>query len=137
MTEGKTIYFCPKCQATLNPNVKIILSSRKGDVHGLILMSPRPGEYDAIAAGELMLANGDRVDFYCPLCRADLTSRVDDNLAELGMRTTDGAEGRVDFSRVYGEHATYLVMRGEVRRYGSHADQYTGRNFFGEWGEGS
>ncbi|GAB4376199.1 MAG: hypothetical protein Kow0062_16150 [Acidobacteriota bacterium] len=131
----RTLYYCPKCQATLNPNVKIILSARKGTRQGLVLLSPRPGEYDAIAAEELALEPGDKVEFFCPLCRADLTSRADDNLAELGYRGDRGEEGRVDFSRIFGEHATYFVSKGEVRSFGAHASHYSDANFFGEWGD--
>ncbi len=132
MNESKTGFYCPHCQATLNPNIKIILSARKGDAKGIVLLSPRPGEYAAIAAPELGLETGDRVDFHCPLCGASLTSRLDDNLAELGYRGPDGEQGRIDFSRIYGEHATYIVLHGEVRTFGAHASAYQKINFFGE-----
>ena len=131
----KDRFYCPHCHATLNPNVKIILSAAQGGHHGLILLDPKPGIYESIAADELQLAAGDRVDFQCPICRHGLTSRVDENLAELGLKDREGREGRVDFSRVYGEHATYIVVSGEVRSYGEHAGQYQPGNFFGESAE--
>jgi hypothetical protein len=128
----KSLYFCPKCQATLNPNVKVVLSARKEGHAGLVLLNPKPGIYEPIVADDLNLETGEKVDFYCPICHEVLTSRADDNLAELGFRDAEGEEGRVDFSRIFGEHATYIVMKGQVRAYGEQSSRYGGGNFFGE-----
>jgi hypothetical protein len=127
----KRIYFCPYCGATLNPSVKVILSAATPRGSGLILLSPQPGNYVAIGADELALQQGDLVEFRCPVCRAGLTSRVNAKFAEIGFRMTNGVEGRVDFSRRYGEHATFFVTHEEVRSYGEDAGTYAGFNFFG------
>jgi len=127
----KRIYFCPACGATLNPNVKIILAASREGASGLLLFSPQPGNYEVIAPDELPLRPGDRLDFRCPVCGKSLTSRANENLAELGFRLSNGTEGRVHFARRYGEHATFYITTEEVRSYGENADAYSNLNFFG------
>lgn len=127
----KRIYFCPACGATLNPGVKVILAVRKQQAQGLILLSPQPGNYEVIAADELGLRPGDRIALHCPVCQKDLASRVNQNLTEIGFRMSNGTEGRVNFSRRYGERATFFITTEEVRSYGEDADAYTNLNFFG------
>ncbi len=129
----KRTYSCPQCRATLNPNVKVILLATNRGRTGLVLLDPQPGNYEVLKAPELEFEEGDRVEFRCPVCRAALQSAASENLAELLFRDEEGNEGRVDFSRVYGEHATYLVTREEVLSFGEDASQYRG-NFFGEAG---
>lgn len=127
----KRTYACPKCDGILNPNVKVILRATKGRKTALILLSPRPGNYDVIGAESLGIVRGDRVSFSCPLCEADLRSPANQNLVELTFHDDGGASGRVDFSRVFGEHATYVVTRERVRAYGEDAETYGNVNFFG------
>jgi len=129
----KRTYSCPRCRATLNPNVKVILLATNRGRTGLVLLDPQPGNYEVLRAPELELEEGDRVEFRCPVCRATLESAASENLAELLFRDEEGNEGRVDFSRIYGEHATYLVTREEVLSFGEDAGHYRG-NFFGETG---
>lgn len=128
----KRAYFCPDCRANLNPNVKIILTMVKGDRRGLALLSPQPGNYDMIRPKDLVLPPGELIEIRCPVCHADLTSKVDPNLARIGFERTDGTRGWVDFSRVSGEHATFFVTSEAVHSYGKNAEVYGGVNFFGE-----
>jgi len=44
----KRMYSCLKCKATLNPNVKLILTMAKDRRRSLILLSPQPGNYSVI-----------------------------------------------------------------------------------------
>lgn len=127
----KRIYFCPACGATLNPNVKIILTARKGPKQGLVLFSPQPGNYQAIVADDLALTPGDLVEFACPVCQAALKSGFGAYHAEIGFRLSSGTTGRVHFSRKYGEHATYFVTDESVQSYGEHAMEGESMNFFG------
>lgn len=127
----KREYYCPHCEGTLNPNVKIVLLISHGDQKGLILASPHPGNYELVVPEELNLHKGDVVTIECPVCRADLQSNADEMLAKIGFRDPTGASGHVDFSRIFGEHATYFVTEETVQSYGEHAEQYHGRNFFG------
>lgn len=127
----KTRFSCPHCGATLNPNVKVVLLAQRSGKRGLVLLDPKPGVYDPIPAEELGLSDGDRVDFACPACHAALVSTVDENLSVLEFRDEEGRDGRVAFSRICGEHATYVLVDEEVKTYGEHADARGGGNFFG------
>jgi hypothetical protein len=131
----KRTYFCPKCRATLNPSVKLILTMAKGRRRSLILLSPKPGDYSVILPGDFTLRDGDEVEFFCPVCGASLRSEASAHLTELGFRLEDGTKGRVNFSRKFGEHATYFVTREQVRSYGENAAIYGDANFFGAGGE--
>ena len=127
------LYFCPRCNATLNPNNKIIIAAANGQRHGLILFSPQPGDYEAIVADDLGLRDGDLVEMRCPVCSAVLTSEIDARMATITFKNHDtGAEGMVNFSRRFGEHATYFVTNEEIESYGDDAAAYAKMNFFGE-----
>ncbi|MBU0551929.1 hypothetical protein KJ940_10605 [Myxococcota bacterium] len=123
-------YFCPHCKAILNPNIKVVLAVQAHGQRGLILLSAQPGDYEVIVAPAFQLNEGDDVDFFCPVCQASLRCPQDSHLAELGFRSING-EGRVEFSRVYGEHATYFVTKEEISSFGESADLYGHVNFFG------
>jgi predicted RNA-binding Zn-ribbon protein involved in translation (DUF1610 family) len=131
----KRTYFCPKCKATLNPNVKIILTMAKGKRRNLILLSPRPGDYSVIIPPDVSLRHGDEVEFLCPACGMSLRSEANPHLAEIGFQLEDGTRGRVDFSRRRGERATYFVTKERVRAYGEDAAAYGAANFFGAGGD--
>ncbi|RJO65531.1 MAG: hypothetical protein C4523_15885 [Myxococcales bacterium] len=125
-------YYCLKCRANLNPNVKIALVVVNGDRKALALFDPQPGNYEVIVHDDLRLRPGDQVEFLCPVCHADLTSPVDSRLAAIGYRVGDSVQGRVDFSKVKGEHATFFITRERVEAFGENANLYGGVNFFGE-----
>jgi hypothetical protein len=131
----KRIYFCLECRATLNPDVKLILTMAKCRRRSLILLSPRPGHYSIILPDDVSLRAGEEVEFFCPACGANLRSEINEHLTEIGFRLEDGTKGRVNFSRKYGEHATYFVTKEQVRSYGENAAIYGDANFFGAGGE--
>jgi len=129
----KNRFVCPHCGGVLNPNVKILLVAATGRGPGLVLLSPQPGNYKYLCdpAFEATLNPGDTVDFSCPLCRADLTAGHDPGLAVLELQVGDRPVRRVEFSRVFGTHATFIIGEDEVDTYGEDAEGYDGRNFFG------
>jgi hypothetical protein len=130
----KRTYFCLTCKATLNPNVKIILTMAKGRRRSLILLSPRPGDYSIILSEDVALKPGDEIELFCPACGVNLRSEINAHLVEIGFRLEDGTRGHVNFSRKYGEHATYFVTREQIRSYGENAEIYGDANFFGAFG---
>ena len=95
----------------------------------LILLSPQPGNYDAIVPEGFPVKPRDPVDFSCPLCGAGLASKRDPALAELAFSAGE-QRGTVAFSRVYGQHSTYFITEEAVKAYGEHASSDT-VNFFG------
>ena len=131
----KRSYYCPECRAVLNPNVKVILAAYRSETRGLVLLSPQPGNYQAIISDDLPMRAGDLVEFHCPVCGHLLTASHDENLAEMDFRFSTGLEGKVYFSRRYGEHATYFVASDDVRAFGEHVNDSGGVNFFGAGGD--
>ena len=126
-------YYCPHCRKLLNPGTKVIFLVENGPELELVLLSAKLGDYSVVASRSMKLLDGAIYTFRCPLCRADLTSNIDNKLVELLSRSDDdGAPVRVSFSRIHGEHATFLMADDGVDRFGEHADRYDTLNFFGE-----
>ena len=129
----KNVFACPHCDAVLNPNVKVVLQMTFGDRKGLILLSPQPGNFKFICDESLRdaIKLGSLIEFNCPVCGADLTSRETDKLAELNLVTPGGNLRQVRFSRVYGTYATFVIDGDDVTSYGADAGEFSATNFFG------
>ena len=127
----KRTYYCLACGANLNPNVKIVMTLIKEGVRGLALFSPIPGNYKIILSDELTFRDGDVIDVHCPVCGVAMSSDVSPMLARVGFRRSDGTTGWADFSRKWGEQATFYVTDERVRSYGDNAELYGTLNFFG------
>ncbi len=129
----KKKFVCSHCQGVLNPNVKILLIADTGKAKGLVLISPQPGNYKYLCddSMEAHLHTGETIAFSCPLCHANLTSAADDSLAVLELHVGSHAPRRVEFSRVFGTHATFIIGEEDVDAYGEDADGYDPMNFFG------
>jgi len=124
-------YRCPHCKAILNPGTKVIMRIRRGRKAALILLSPKVGNYSVILPDNFPLKKGERTNLQCPVCHADLTSPVNKQFGEILRDRPDGGFDRVGFHRVYGEHVTFVVSKGEVRAYGKDVEEYRNINFFG------
>jgi hypothetical protein len=129
----KNTFVCPHCQGVLNPNVKILLVADTSRARGLVLLSPQPGNYKYLCDSSLegALQPGETITFSCPLCQADLVSASDPQLAQLELHVPSHEPRRVEFSRVFGTHATFIINGGEVDTYGKDADDFDALNFFG------
>jgi hypothetical protein len=124
----------------LNPDQTVVLLAIQGDRKLLIGFHPEPGNFDVYLPPDVTLAEGERWDFHCPVCRESLRSGELENLCELRM-SEQGRKHRVFFSRVAGEHATFLVSeaepearvdagpaaRPEAMRHGEHVGAYAGQ----------
>lgn len=126
-----TEFHCPYCDAILNVGGDVILTGSTGRSRGLFLLSPDLGNYRVMVPRDLRLGEGEAVDFACPVCAIQLTSPFDRNLAEVHAIDGEGHRLRVEFSRLHGEHATFLVGDQSVQTFGEHAPNYANVNFFG------
>ncbi len=124
-------YHCPRCSGLLNPGTKVIFILEQGPNRGLLLLSPDLGDYAVVLAESFPIQAGTLHTFRCPICRGDLTSPGNDKLVEILCSQHDGADVRVAFSRVAGEHATFICGPRGVSSFGEHAGRYEGMNFFG------
>ena len=129
----KNVYACPHCHAVLNPNVKILLTMGCRRKKGLILLSPQLGNFKHICDPEIedCLDEGSAVQFFCPVCTTDLTSPLNKKFARLHLLRPGNKPKLVEFSRVYGQHATFIISEQEVSAFGEDADQVGPTNFFG------
>lgn len=124
-------YFCPHCKKLLNPGTKVVFLVENGVEMELVLLSATLGDYSVVRSRSMDFVEGAVYTFRCPVCRADLTSPIDNKLVELQSTTDDEPMVRVNFSRVHGEKATFLMTRSGVDRFGEDADRYSAVNFFG------
>lgn len=124
-------YHCPRCTGLLNPGTKVIFVLEDGSTRGLLLLSPDLGDYAVVLAESFPILVGTLYTFRCPICAASLTSHRNDKMVEILCRQPDGAEARVAFSRVAGEHATFIRGPDGVTSFGEHAERYEAMNFFG------
>ncbi len=124
-------YLCPECRAVLNPQGKVVFVIEQQSCRGLALLSPKLGDYAVTVGDGVPVVAGSAYRFRCPVCHADLTSPLDPNLARVLSRTPSGTVAEVAFSRIAGEHATFLRGVRGVRRFGEHARRYEHLNFFG------
>ena len=129
----KIDFTCPHCLAVLNPSVKILLVVSYRNTKGMILLSPQPGNYKYIcdSSVERQLSTGAKIRFSCPVCTEDLTSPTNSQLAELRMAAPGREPRRVEFSRIYGKHATFVMDGEDVQTFGEDADDIGSKNFFG------
>ena len=125
-------YFCPHCHGLLNPGTKVIFVIANPLNRGLLLLSPELGDYAVVLAESFPIEANSHYDFSCPICHHDLTSPGNANFVEILCRQPDGTQVRVDFSRVAGEHATFVCGPQGIRAFGEHAPRYEPVNFFGE-----
>lgn len=129
----KNTFLCPHCQSVLNPNVKILLAAKYGGKRGMVLLSPQPGNYKFIADKTFAeaLRPGAEVQFFCPVCSQDLTAASSKQMVELRLLTPGHESRRVQFSRAYGVHATFVIDGAEVTTFGDDAEDLDNINFFG------
>tara|TARA_B100001287_G_scaffold42180_1_gene31343 strand:- start:114879 stop:115295 length:417 start_codon:yes stop_codon:yes gene_type:complete len=113
-------YHCPKCNKSLTDDKKVILHFKKSssDNFSEIYLAPEPGNYKFYTIPETGFKNGDRVVFYCPKCKVNLTSKRDSKFAELKMKVNDFIFFEALFSTVYGDKRTYIITEDDIDVYG-------------------
>ena len=129
----KSVYGCPHCATVLNPSVKVLLVIKYRNKKGMILLNPQPGNFKFICdkSVESVVKPGSTVTFFCPVCGADLTSPGNKKFAELALVDPNGHHRKVEFSRVFGTQATFIVDGNEIKAFGDDADDFSSTNFFG------
>ena len=117
-------YCCPKCKSNLNPSPMLILVASQDKKRMMIGFHPKPGKYDVYLPPNVTTENGSKWDFSCPLCQEDLRTEEDPNLCELELWVENEPQ-RILFSRIAGEHATFIVHGGALtEKHGADAPRY-------------
>lgn len=117
-------YTCPHCHDVLNREDTIMLYATRGGEMIVMGLHPMPGNYGVSLPGGYELEPGSRWDFSCPSCRESLVSDLNPDLCCLDMVTKD-VRHRVYFSRVAGEHATFVIGAEDIERHGEHVDRHS------------
>ena len=118
------IYSCPSCKAVLNPHDTLVLVAHKEHLRLLIGLHPQPGNYQIFVPPGVEIESGSRWDFLCPACHYDLGTDFASDLCAVDVRT-ENQDHRIFFSRVAGEHATFVVGPGGLAEtHGTEADTY-------------
>ena len=121
-------YLCPDCRSYLRVWNNIIFSVKSCTENkmGLLLLNPELGNYEFISHYMLEFNKMDCLEFYCPVCGANLQAAdVNKNLARVIMIDEDQREYDVYFSRLRGEESTFKISNGDiVEKYGKDSSTY-------------
>ena len=126
------VYLCPHCRGAINAKRNIILSARSSNKQvGLALLHEEIGNYTVALSPSLKVKTGEIVDFFCPVCHAELNTSKGDNLAKFLRVDDTGAESSVIISREYGERCTFTVDdRKKIKTYGESVKKYLDPEWF-------
>lgn len=127
----KNDFLCPYCKGKLNVHGNIVLSVRtESQKRGLVFLSPKLGNYETITHPSFEMKEGEHLDFFCPICHANLAAiEYDENLAKVFMTDESQKVYEIVFSEIAGEHCTYKLVDHMIESYGEHVDNYV--NHFG------
>ncbi|MCK4748123.1 MAG: hypothetical protein KAT15_13835 [Bacteroidales bacterium] len=119
-------YLCPHCRGHLRVGEYIVFKIRnRKKEKGLLLLHPEVGNYTSIKHPHFQFEEGERIDFFCPLCLQFLDAALDENLVHVIMIDKQRNEHEIYFSRIAGEKSTYQVSEGGVMETGEHSHRYT------------
>jgi hypothetical protein len=122
----KNHFLCPHCRGHLRVGDSIVFKIRNTKREkGLLLLHPEVGNYSSIKHPRFNFKEGERIDFFCPLCMSNLDAAIDENLVQVIMIDSLGGEHEVYFSRIAGEKITYQVSDEGVKETGVHSHRYT------------
>ena len=69
---------------------------------GLLLIHPEVGNYTSIKHPQFQFKEGERVDFFCPICMQSLKAEREEYLVQVVMQDESGTEHEIYFSRIAG-----------------------------------
>jgi len=121
----KQNFICPRCKGYLNVADHIILTAEdKSGNSGLILFSPELGNYTTKKNPNFKTKEGEKHEFFCPLCQEKLAADTHDNLSYIVMIDEENVEYQILFSKIVGEHSTYKIVGESTEIYGHHHSNY-------------
>lgn len=121
----ENMYICPYCRGHLRVGDNIIFKIRNTRREkGLLLLHPDVGNYSSLVHPQFHIDEGERIDFFCPICMSSLDAALEENLVQVIMVDREGKEHEVYFSRIAGEESTYRVNEEELMVSGKHSHRY-------------
>ena len=121
----KPNFICPKCGGFLNVGDKIVLvAESKQKKAGLIFFSPEIGNYLTSRNPGFEITEGEKNEFFCPLCHKKLAADIHDNLSRIIMVDKKNDEYEILFSKIAGEKSTYKIVGESTEIFGEHHSNY-------------
>lgn len=118
-------FICPKCKGYLNVDESIVLSAEtKTGAKGLIHFNPEIGNYIIKKNANFAIEEGEKYDFFCPLCQKKLAADIHDNLSHIIMIDKDQKEYQILFSKIAGEKSTYKIVGESFEIFGDQKSSY-------------
>ncbi len=119
-------YLCPHCRGHLRVGDYIVFKIRNTRRDkGLLLLHPENGDYTSMKHPQFNFQEGERIDFFCPLCLQNLDAAIDENLVHVIMIDSHHVEYEIYFSRIAGEQSTLKISEEGVMETGEHSYRYT------------
>ena len=121
----KKNFLCPRCKGYLNVGQNIILAAdtKHGDA-GLILFNSEVGNYSTETNPDFIIKDGEKYNFFCPICQKKLATDIHDNLSHIIMVDEDNKKYEILFSKIAGEKSTYKIIGESVEIFGDHHSNY-------------
>jgi len=122
-------YSCPNCKGYLLIDNHLILTACKEGDHlnekgFVLLMNPEIGNYETRYHEKVEVTDGEKYQFYCPICQYKLHSDINDNLVMVNYTDQKGKDFELHFSRIAGQKSTYKIMGRSVETFGIDAPHY-------------
>lgn len=122
---NKYDYFCPKCDHILSKNNQVIFTiKRSNDEKVRLYLDPKPGSYNYKCEPETQFDSGEEVEFYCPHCNQNLQSEKYSKFVQITLKVTKKVVFDVFFSRIHGDHSTYVGIEDFEEEYGHKISQH-------------
>jgi hypothetical protein len=119
-------FICPFCRGHLRVGENIVFKIRNEEKeHALLFLNAKIGNYTSYKHPSFIIQPGEEIEFSCPLCSVDLRSDIHINLVKVIMVDEKGDDYDVYFSKVAGEHSTYVTKDDELGTAGDDAGKYT------------
>ena len=118
-------YQCPYCNGFIAIDDGVMFSVRTPDLKvGLISLHSELGNYTVSKHPDFEYKEGDQLDFYCPICHAELASSVHKNLAKIVMIDDNNNRFDIHFSKVAGKKSTFKIIGETMEIFGDDSAEY-------------
>ena len=112
-------YSCPKCDVKLSKNNLVLFNvNRNKDKTVKLFLDPKPLVYSFKCEPKTTFIKDEIVNFSCFNCNVNLQSDKYPNFLYIVLKVTDKVVFDVFFSRIYGDHRTYVGIEDFEEEYG-------------------
>jgi hypothetical protein len=112
-------YYCPSCDKKLSENNEVVFNVVRLNNSVLkIYLEPKPRSYKFRSEHSVSFKEKEVVDFCCPHCKTNLVSKKYPNFVKIILKVTHNVLFDVYFSRIHGDHRTYVGIEDFEEEYG-------------------